>query len=404
MQGLTREADNSFNRRRIALFEPYPDLVTNPTLVCLLQALTRHGSRVDVMMHHTGSLSSVNSNIAVYRFPEGLSLWYGDVRTTCRCWSERLSIERLRIEQRFAAGAYDLILGIDSLGIIRGSKYAKRYNVPLVYLSFEMFFRDELIVDSEIEEKEQEIKATQMADLVVVQDAHRGRLLAEENGLVLDKFAYLPVSPSGSRQVKRSNYLRDRFHLSEEQTIVLQSGTFADWTYADELLKSLDAWPEGFVLVIHSRDRLNDTSRYVREIKAADLPNIILSTEPLPADEYEQLVGSADMGLVMYKATPPSRYLQKNIEYIGLASGKFSFYMKYGIPVISVADRTYQGLLEYYNFGENIDSFDELPDALIRVRSSENHHRAEAQRLFRERLDFDVYWPTLSARLLEIMK
>jgi hypothetical protein len=267
-----------------------------------------------------------------------------------------------------------------------------------------MFFLDELTVDSEIEEKEQEIKATQMADLVVVQDSHRGRLLAEENGLVLDKFAYLPVSPSGLRQVKRSNYLRDRFHLSEEQTIVLQSGTFGDWTYADELLKSLDTWPEGFVLVIHSKDRLNDTSRYVREIKAADLPNIILSTEPLPADEYEQLVGSADMGLVMYKTTPPSRYLQKNIEHIGLASGKFSFYMKYGIPVISVADQTYQGLLEYYNFGENIGSFDELPECLVRVRSNRNHHRAEAQRLFRERLDFDVHWPTLSARLLEIMK
>ena len=401
---MTREADNSFNRRRIALFEPYPDLVTNPSLVCLLKALTRRGARVDVMIHDTSSLRSLEGNISGYRFPEGLSFWCGDLRATLRRWSERLDLERLGIEQRFAAGAYDLILGIDSLGVIRGSKYAKRYNVPLAYLSFEMFFRDELIVDSEIEEKEQEVKATQMADLVVVQDSHRGRLLAEENGLVLDKFAYLPVSPSGSRQVKRSNYLRDRFHLSEEQTIVLQAGTFADWTYADELLKSLDAWPEGFVLVIHSRDRLNDTSRYVREIKAADLPDIILSTEPLPADEYEQLVGSADMGLVMYKTTPPSRYLQKNIGHIGLASGKFSFYMKYGIPVISVADQTYQGLLESYNFGENIDSFDELPDALIRVRSNENHHRAEAQRLFRERLDFDVHWPTLSARLLEIMK
>jgi hypothetical protein len=379
-------------------------LGTNPTLVCLIEALTRAGAHVDVMMPDPGSPLPVNGKVTPYVFPEGLSFWYGDIRTTFRRWSERLSLQRLGIEQKFAAGAYDLIVGVDSPGLIRGCKYAKRFKVPLVYLSFEIFFRDELSDDTEIEEKERESVTSQFADLVIIQDPRRAHLLATENGLSLDKFEYLPVSPGGSEKFGKSNYLRKRFNLPEKQTIVLQSGSFAEWTCAGELLDSIPDWPKDFVVVIHSRYKLGETNRYVEAIQQARLPNVVLSTEPLPAGEYEQLVASADIGLVLYKPVPPSRYLQKNIQNIGLASGKFSFYMKHGIPVISITQQSYDQLLQEYCFGENIDSFDEMPEALNRVRSNYAHHRVEANRLFSEKLNFDIHWPQLAARLLEIMK
>jgi hypothetical protein len=401
---LYQQTSNSFNHRRIALFEPYPDLSTNPTLVCLLEKLTREGADVDVMMHDTDSFLPVDGKVTCYRFPEGLSLWYGDIRTTWRCWSERLSIERLRIEQKFVTGAYDLILGVDSLGIIRGSKYARRFNVPLVYLSFEIFFRDELSVQAEIEEKQRERIASQFADLVIIQDSGRARLLATENNLMLQKFEYLPVSPGGFGNVEESDYLRTRFNISREQTIVLQSGSLAEWTCAHELLESVVEWQEGFVLVIHTPYVPREAERYVQTVRRAKLPNVFLTIEPLPTDEYEQMVASADIGLVLYKPVPPSRYVQRNIENIGLASGKFSFYMKYGLPVISFAQQEYDRLLKAYAFGENIGSFDEMPEALNRIRSNYAYHRAEAQRLFTERLCFDIHWPKLEARLLEIMK
>ena len=78
--------------------------------------------------------------------------------------------------------------------------------------------------------------------------------------------------------------------------------------------------------------------------------------------------------------------------------------MKYGLPVISVSQQTYAQLLVDYAFGENLDSFSEMPAALNRVRSNYAHHRVEAQRLFSEKLDFDIHWPRLSARLLEVLK
>lgn len=394
----------TFQNRRIAIFNPYPGFDTNPTLVCLTKALTNHGSHVDIMVPPKDIWHPVDGNVTVNKFPEGLALWCGDVRTTMKRWRQDLSMERLRIDLNFATGTYDVIIGVDSLGIIRGSTYAKRYKVPLVYLSFEIFFKDELVRSVEIEEKQREVVATRIADLVIVQDAYRGRMLGRENRLMRDKFAYLPVAPSGTLEREKSNYLRDRHNIPEDHTIVLISGSFENWTCANEILDSLSEWPEKFVLVVHSKLKVNEKKRYIRKINGAGLTNIILSNDSLPIGEYEQLVASADMGLVMYKAIPPSRYLQKNIGNIGLASGKFSFYVKHGIPVISLTQKIYEELFKEYKFGANIHSLDALPDALIKVRSRMNYHRKEARRLFKEKLDFDAHWPTISARLLEIMK
>lgn len=397
---LPQQPCNPFNQRRIALFEPRPKLAENPSLVCLLKAFARSGARVDVLMPVSDRFPSVDDGLATrYPFPHRFSLWRGGVRTTLRSWWERA--QQIQSDRMFAAGAYDLILGVDSAGLIEGYEYAKRYDVPLVYLSFEIFFRDELSSRAEIEEKEREYIASQFADLVIIQDQWRAQLLATENRLSLDKLEYLPVSPGGSQRVRKSDYLRRRFGLSEMQTLVLHSGSFAEWTYyADELLENVATWPEDFVLVVHTKYRPGQTDRYIQAVQQAKLSNVVLSTEPLSVDEYEQLVASADIGLALYKPVPASRSTQKNIQTMGLSSGKFSFYMKYGIPVISIKQQSYAQLLVDYAFGENLDSFREMPAALNRVRSNYAHHRAEAQRLFSEKLDFDIHWPRLSARLL----
>ena len=390
-----------FKQRRMALFEPRPNLAENPTLVCLLRAFARSGACVDVLMPVSDRYPSL-SDVARYPFPRRFSLWRGGIRSTLRGWWDRS--QQMQVDHRFAAGAYDLILGVDSAGLIAGYEYATRYHVPLVYLSFEIFFRDELSRRAEIEEKERECTASQFADLVIIQDQWRARLLATENRLSLDRFEYLPVSPGGSQRAGKSDYLRRRFNLSERRILVLHSGSFVEWTCADELLENVAAWPEEFVLVIHTKYRPGRTDRYIQAVRQTKPSNVVLSTDPLPPEEYEQLVASADIGLVLYKAVPPSRSTQKNIQTIGLSSGKFASYMKCGLPVISVGQQTYAELLEDYAFGENIDSLSEMPAALTRVQSDYAHHRAEAQRLFSEQLDFDLHWRRLSARLLEVLK
>jgi len=305
------------------------------------------------------------------------------------------------VKRTFAGRSYDVTIGIDSMGIAKGFGYSRDFDVPLVYISFEIFFHDELLSDQLIGLKEEECIASRHADLVIIQDRQRAQLLAKENGLEMERFEYLPVSPRGPLWCEKSDFLRRRFDIPEDTMIVLHSGSFSEWTYPEELLESVASWSGDFTLVIHTRYRGN---RYVQMFEDARLPNVVLSTLPLPTEEYEYLVSSADIGLLLYKPTPPSPYDQKNIREIGLSSGKFAFYMKHGIPAISVDQLCYARLLADYGFGENLGSFREMPGALRRIRSNYDFHRTEAQRLFSEKLDFDIHWPRVSDRLLAVMR
>jgi hypothetical protein len=369
--------------------------------MCLVEALSSAGARVDVFMPDSGPFPSITGKVARYPYPRPFRFWCGGIRSTFGHWRE--VYQGLRIDRMFGQVAYDLIIGVNSEGIIKGYQYARRFNLPLVYLSFEVFFMDELSSSAEIQEKKQECIASRFANLVITQDHGRGLLLEKENALSPEKFTHLPVSPGGVQRVKKSDCLRRRFRLPEGQTVVLHAGSLSYWTYTEELLENVITWPEDFALVVHTRYRPTKKDRYVQKIRQARLPNVFLSSEPLDMDQYEQLVASADIGLVLYKPAPPSRYTQKNIQSIGLSSGKFSFFMKYGIPVISIKQQTYEELLTEYTFGENIDSLNNMPQALMRIKSDYSHYRLEAQRLFADKLDFDIHWPRLADRLLEIV-
>jgi hypothetical protein len=61
-------------------------------------------------------------------------------------------------------------------------------------------------------------------------------------------------------------------------------------------------------------------------------------------------------------------------------------------------------LLEDYVFGLNISSFEQMPEALVQIRSHHAHFSGEAKRLFQERLDFNLHWPKLLDRLCTILE
>ena len=391
-----------FTNRRIAIFEPRGDITTNPSLMCLIDAMNRGGAIIDVMMPSDRRYHPLARFANRFPFPKGFCLWEVSIHKSLKNLKEQFQVRRL--DRLFDSGAYDLILGVNSAGLIKGYEYAERYGIPLVYVSFELFFRDEIYDSKDIAEKAKECLASQASELIIIQDELRARLIASENDLSLQKFEYLPVSPGGLPAIQKSDYCRKRFNISERQTIVLHSGSFRSWTYAEELVENVISWPDDYVLFIHTRYRPKNTDKYIRMVQDTGLSKIVLSTEPLAPNEYEQLVASADIGLVIYKSISHLRYTQRNIQNIGLSSGKFSFYMKYGIPAISIGQKYYEKLLRDYNFGENIRDFSEMPEALDRVYRNITQHQAEARRLFYERLDFNMHWPRVSSRLLEIME
>lgn len=395
--------DNILNNKRIAIFEPNPDIATNPSLICLIEELTNAGASVDVFMPRYGNYPKLDSRYLIYPFPIELRLWSGNLLSTLINWKHFIVSQTWHSHQILKKNRYDLFFGIDSKGIIAAARYAKTKNVPLIYLSYEIFFKDELIKKSDLLEKKQEILASHLAQSIIIQDKWRAELLAKENRLDNIKFLYLPVAPRLQKITHTSNYLRAKYKIPSDFFIVLHSGSFEDWTYAEELLENAKKWPDNVILVIHTRYKPNRMHRYIRITRRQNPNKIILSTDPLNSIEYESMICSADIGLVFYKFSPLSKYLQKNIETIGLSSGKFSYYAKYGLPIISINQKTYAELLQEYEYGYNLTSFDELPGALLNIISNYEKLSSEAMRLFKEKLAFDMYWPQISQKLLELL-
>ena len=386
----------------VAIFEPNSDLATNPSILCLIEEMVKMGYNIDLLIPTSDRFPMLREKVSIFPY----TATFKNIGDTPICTANKIinNFRRLILEAIFAAGFIKVIIGIDSKGLIKASRYSRRYNIPLVYLNFEIFFWDELISVRDIEEKKLECDASALADLVIIQDEFRASLLAKENKIPMNKFTYLPVSPGGVQTLPKSNYLRNRFNLSDEHLIVLHSGSFENWTYAEELIENVRYWPKNIVLVVHTRYTPNQKNRFINTLRESNLSNVILSVEPLMNDDYERLVASADIGLVLYKTIGQSKYTQKNIKHIGLASGKFAYFMKHGIPIISLNQPNFSNLLRDYSFGENISCFSEMVDGIMRLHKNYAFYSSEAKRIYREKLDFCLHWPSIYDRMYRYLQ
>jgi len=401
--------NNTFTGRNIAFFEPSQDFATNPSLICLAEELLNVGARIDIFMPKFGKYPNpnINNKYSIYSFPKKMRLWTGSIRQSLNNCLNNIKLvtkkETLQAYSTLKRKRYDLIFGINEEGLISAADFTKKYSTPLIYLNFEIFFMDELLTYIDRKEKTREIKVSQLVNLVLIQDKWRADLLASENNIDEKKFAYLPIAPRLAKNTIKSQYLRKKYNIPENKFIILHSGSFASWTHADELLENVDKWPDNTILLIHTRYRPDENDKQINKIINKNSPNIILSTDLLDDQTYEKMVCSADIGLVLYKKIPGSKYVQKNIETIGLSSGKFSYYMKYGLPTISMGQKTYDELLKEYSFGYNLGTFEEMPEGLKKLTVNYEEFSREATRLFSEKLAFDLFWPNVSEKILNII-
>lgn len=397
MDPVKKEFANSLSGRHIAIFYPQTGFLTNPTLTCLAEELIACGVKLDVYSPTHDSAGRVNG-VRRKVFPIPLKIWYGSRSYTFFQWQEWVA--RLTRGEKCNRENYDLVIGANSLGVIEAYKYSSKHGVPLVYLSFEIFFWDELKERAHLKEKKLEVQASQDAALIVVQDPVRGNLFARENKLDPGKFIFMPVAPRSEKRTLLGNVIRNRSAIPDKNFIVLHTGSFRSWTYAQEILESSSRWPDDITLYIHTPGGMSGIRSQLPTTDGG--AQIIFDHRLLSPAEHADLIQSADCGLVMYKHGG-SRYENKNLEYIGLSSGKFSNYAGLGLPIVAVKQSAYKELALNYKFGEVVDDLDEIPAAAKRLVSRKAFHQAEARRLFAEKLDFNVHWPALRDALAALV-
>jgi glycosyltransferase involved in cell wall biosynthesis len=281
---------------------------------------------------------------------------------------------------------YACVIGVDPDGLALAETLAR--GAPLGYYSLELLLSYEMSTVADQQLKARERALSRRAAFVVVQDAARGRLLVEDNGLDWGRVILVPNAPSGPARRAASRHWHTRFDLPPDSRVVVHSGSLGDWTGIEAIVESAIDWPDGWVLVVHTRYDA-ESSRYVDELRQRAGPRRVwFSLRPVARQDYDPLIDGADVGLAFYVPSGTSSFTQRNVQTIGLSSGKLAYFLRAGLPVIVNRATSIGDLVESSGCGLAIDDATGIAAALDRIRMGYASYSAAALAFFDDRLDF----------------
>lgn len=281
---------------------------------------------------------------------------------------------------------FTCVIGVDPGGLALARNIAR--GAPLAYYSLELLLSYELSTPADRQLKAQERELTRQCAFVIVQDEARGRLLAEDNGLPFDRLVLVPNAPPGPPRREPGRFWHTRFNLPYDARVVIHSGSLGDWTGIDGLVASAATWPEPWVLVIHTRYDA-ESSAYVERLRShADPERVYFSLKPLPRQDYDALIDGADVGIAFYVPSQDSAFTQRNLQILGLSSGKLAYYLRAGLPVIVNRDASIGNEVDANGMGIAVQSAQDVPSALSCIAERYAQYSDNALRFFDEHLDF----------------
>ncbi|MCE3296649.1 MAG: glycosyl transferase family 2 [Crocinitomicaceae bacterium] len=380
--------------KHILFINPNKDTFTNPTLVMLFEQLAEL-SDVCVSLLSQEQIVAAPSHLHKIKpldFPVFAVTW------SKKIWSWRPKMKANRILKQFCRDEQvSVIVAIDPIGLIVGGRVKKQLpKIQLHYLSFELFFRNELNNFPYYQKiKKKEIYYSRFIDCLLVQDEERRNLLLNENKINLPGIQsfLLPVSPASSTADPNSRALwRSKLGISESQVILMHSGSLDKWSGGEYLLEILrNGLPENALLLIHSKEKLqvsNPIHRKLLDFKAKGYPVMIHDSLFENYAEYLGFLHVADLALALYQSDNSSPYTGKNIAHIGLASGKFACYMSQGIPAVVTHSAIYDRLVREFDFGFVVRDMAEFRQIIVSLdKEILLHKQQQALSLYREILD-----------------
>ncbi len=380
--------------KHITFIHPEGNFNSNPHLGAVLEHLCDNGYSVDVYATKR-SISQVapHHGIQVHLQPELYSrlivtvsrFWFGSLPARLLC---RLAYPRFRS---------DLIIGVDTDGMIIASHLGRLKRRPTAYFSYEIIFASE----AGRFRKHAEINACKELSFAVVQDRVRGTHLARENQIASSKLVYMPVAAADPISAQRG-WLRQKLGIQPATKIALLMGSLENWSGINEILEGLSKWPDDWCLVVHHRDGLNNTQ--IKGFLDRHPSRVFVSSESFATDrDLGAMMGDVDLGLAFYQPDYASIWTGLNLKYVGLASGKISTFLRFGVPVVVNQIGEMTTYVEHEALGHVVESVADLPAVLGEVKSKDSAAVERCQSFFVESLSVSATMPSLMARIDEAL-
>lgn len=290
--------------------------------------------------------------------------------------------------------SYTCVIGVDPEGLRRAARLTTFVRTSLGYYSLELMLRDELNSREEHALKDVERRLSRRAAFVVIQDPDRASLLSADNQIPLDRFVFVPNAPLGPARRKPDRLWHERFTLPPDARVLLHSGSIGPWTGIGEIVDACADLPDRWVLVVHTRydpraakHDPSGSSEFEAIMRRAKPGKVLFSLKPVPRQLLPRLIDAADAGVAFYVPSAESFYTQKNIEVIGLSSGKVASYLAAALPVIVNAASTLGALVAKERIGVNVDGAHEIPTAVSEIGEQYEEMSRQAQAYFDRELD-----------------
>ncbi len=379
--------------KRIGIVYPFGNLDSVPSIYNTIMLLAQTGYQVDIFtqpdelyVRPDFEQDAVTVLPLTPPGPEELS-WFWRLlpgRITHHYYLPSILLSRHR------HSPYVCMIGVDPQGLIDAQLLNRWLNIPLAYYSLELFLSYELTTEAQKKLKQQESELSRRAAFVVIQDEERAELLARDNRIEKERIITVPNAPLAPSRPDKTSYFREKFDIPAHKKIILNSGVLGDWSCAHQLACSTRDWPEDWILIFHTRYRANES---FYSYKAAleylgKSGQILFSNDPLPAREYPELVRSADIGIAFYQVQKRTSYTQDNIRFIGRSSGKFSYYLWAGLPVIVNSVPYLEKLVNQYHCGEVAPEPSRTASYIQRILDGYEDYRNNAIACFDRELDF----------------
>lgn len=376
-------------RKAVAIVTPKIDTFSNPTLVGLIEELVARDyeiiffgfEQIFIPKWAKEKLKHYGLPFNFYKFETGLN-------SVLKLGGQYLDLYKtLKVENNVKD-----VICVDPMGLVVAGRIKKLINIRIIYASFEIFFEDEFFVQRKKILKKLESDYSAKADLVVIQDSKREKLLRDVNNFSQSsKFMHIPVAPRLFKPDGDKIGFRKQFGIPSDKKIAVYSGSLQNWSGVKEIIELFPhKWNNDFWLMIHSHHKVEESSavrQAIQSLSSADC-QFTLHNEPFyEYKDYLDFLSCCDVGFATYFPNPLDIFAGRNIQEIGLSSGKFSTYMMLGMPAVTTRHSTYEELNAEYNFGSIIRTQDDIPDALQKISDDFENMRADCYRLYEEVLD-----------------
>lgn len=397
-QRVAEAAPGNDCKRRVLIIHPEGNFSNNPSLLGLIELLLEHEVAID--LRYRKSKAAPISKAQVRNLPSGF--FWAELR---KFLVDRLPLPALSrglafLERWFCLRRYDAVIGVDRQGLVEACELSRATGIPLIFLSFEILFSEETSTRFKAIEK----KAAPFVVLWITQDPLRASHLRQQNALSESTQFLLPLASTGLGQqgVER---MRDDLGIPAQARVAIVIGSIAGWSMTSEILASVPEWPQDWVLLVH--ERYGRTAEQLRSLdhrlQALVGQRIFFSSAASASvDDMAYVFSGVDLGLAFYRPDYATPFTGRNLLYLGLASGKISTYLRYGLPILINEIGLLSREALRAGFGYVVASPAELGALLPHIDTEKSADCA--QRYFSEHLDFMNFKNELWLRLEPLLE